>query len=430
MTKKLRMILVLFLTLYTAGWCGLSYLRYADRKAYADHTAEEMDELVKHMFGESSERMNSIPCEDSDNVLYIYRLNSVHENVEPFYIAAKNNFRPKNNLFAQLLKSNAVGFWKGRDRNAILVSKDGSKETLLNDEINSIDHVLDPTDWRLSVYCKSSEEFEACAEELDEWFDYCMQDNRIYCDDTAYYPNQTMYPNPVLEVEIRMENTRFWIEMSRTDMSIKGEDGLDCKETITQLLETEYKKMTDPEALDREKKQAWADSFMERYDGDYVKECVLEGSDIRYRMVCTDHALVTYSFALLKSCDSGKSWEVREIDPFAGLGGTWIDFTFLTEEFGFAALIHAGGDWADLYVTEDGGLNYHPCTFKGGIASLDDEKNYNPYDCPQMPYEEDGRLYVICKRGTDGAGAALFTSADHGYTFIYERIYIPPGDTL
>ena len=421
MIKKIPLWLWLPLTLYAIGWCGLSYLRYTDRKAYADHTAEEMDAIIKHEFGENAKRVDSIPCEDSDNILYIYRLSCTHKNAGSFYIAAKNNFFVNHNLFTQLLKSNAADFWKGRERNAVLVSIDGKKETPLNDEINNIDHALDPTDWRLSVSCKSSEEFETCAEELDEWFDYCMQDDGLYYRDTYY-------SDPVLEVEIRMGTIRFWIEMKHSDVYEKEPERLNRKETIIQLLETEYKKKADPDALEREKKQAWAASFMERYDGDYVKECLLEGSDIRYRMVCTDHALVTYSFALLKSCDGGKSWEVREIDPFAGLGGTWIDFTFLTEEFGFAALIHAGGDWADLYVTEDGGLNYHPCTFKGGIASLDDEKNYNPYDCPQMPYEEDDRLYVICKRGTDGVGAALFTSTDHGYTFIYERIYIPSSD--
>lgn len=424
----LRVILVLFFTLYAMGWCGLWYLRYVDRKTYADHTAEEMDEIIKHMFGDDSVRVDMVPCEDSDNILYIYRLNSVHENVGPFYIAAKNNFRPPNNLFAQMLKSNAVGFWKGRERDAILVSTDGSKETSLDDELNSIDHVLDTTDWRLSIYCGTREEFGACAEELDEWFDYCMQDNRIYCDDTSYYPNRTMYPNPVLEVEIRMENIRFWIEMDRTDMSIKGAEGLDCKETILQLLETEYKKETDPDALEEEYNQAWATSFMERYDGYYEKECVLEGSDICYRMVCVDAALGSRMYALLKCSDGGKSWEVRERDPFAGQWGMGIDFTFLTEEYGFASLMHNGGDSADLYVTEDGGLSYHPCIFKGGVASLGDGGHYNPYDYPQMPYEEDGRLCVICGKGIDGTGTALFSSTDHGYTFIYERIYIPSSD--
>ena len=54
-----------------------------------------------------------------------------------------------------------------------------------------------------------------------------------------------------------------------------------------------------------------------------------------------------------------------------------------------------------------------------------------------MPYEEDGHLYVLCGQGADGdyaggdsAGMALFTSADHGYTFIYQKIYVPSEDAL
>ena len=106
-----------------------------------------------------------------------------------------------------------------------------------------------------------------------------------------------------------------------------------------------------------------------------------------------------------------------------------IDFTFLTEEFGFASLMHNGGDEADLYVTEDGGRSYQPCVFQGVSAELEDGYYYQPYDYPQMPYEENGRLYVLCGQGMDGdyaggddAGKALFESPDHGYTFLYQGI--------
>ena len=109
-----------------------------------------------------------------------------------------------------------------------------------------------------------------------------------------------------------------------------------------------------------------------------------------------------------------------------------INFTFLTEEYGFASLDHNGGDEADLYVTEDGGKSYQKCIFQGVSAELEDGYYYNPYDYPEMPYEENGKLYVLCGQGADGdyaggddAGMALFESEDRGHTFLYQEIRKP-----
>ena len=109
--------------------------------------------------------------------------------------------------------------------------------------------------------------------------------------------------------------------------------------------------------------------------------------------------------------------------------GMGADFTFLTEDYGFASLMHNGGDEAELYVTKDGGQSYHLSVFQGVSATLENGYYYQPYDYPQMPYEEDGRLYVLCGQGADGdyaggdaAGMALFESTDQGYTFLYQGI--------
>ena len=49
-----------------------------------------------------------------------------------------------------------------------------------------------------------------------------------------------------------------------------------------------------------------------------------------------------------------------------------------------------------------------------------------------MPYEENGKLYVLCGQGADGdyaggddAGMALFESEDRGHTFLYQEIRKP-----
>ena len=115
--------------------------------------------------------------------------------------------------------------------------------------------------------------------------------------------------------------------------------------------------------------------------------------------------------------------------PFGGDMGMGIDFTFLDEELGFATLSHNGGDEADLYVTENGGESYQRAVIQGLEVTLEDGYLYNPYDFPQMPYEEDGKLYVLCGQGADGdyaggdaAGMALYESTDGGHTFTYKEI--------
>lgn len=175
--------------------------------------------------------------------------------------------------------------------------------------------------------------------------------------------------------------------------------------------------------------EEWAQQFLSRYQGDFEKECELDGGRIRFRMVVMDAALGSRWYGLLKSSDRGLSWQVVSDSPFGGDMGMGVDFTFLNEDFGFATLAHNGGDEADLYVTEDGGKSYRPVAIESPEVTLENGYQYRPYDFPQMPYEEDGKLYVLCGQGADGdyaggddAGMALFESADGGHTFIYKSI--------
>ncbi|MCM1136599.1 MAG: hypothetical protein NC400_13630 [Clostridium sp.] len=183
------------------------------------------------------------------------------------------------------------------------------------------------------------------------------------------------------------------------------------------------------EASDEE----WERQFLEQYRGDFEKECQLEEGGIRFRMVVLDAALGSRWYGLLKSMDRGLSWQVVSSSPFGGDMGMGVDFTFLNETLGFATLMHNGGDEADLYVTEDGGKSYQPVAIQGPQATLEGGYQYYPYDYPEMPYEEGGKLYVLCGQGADGdyaggdaAGMALFESMDGGRTFSYQ--YIKEGE--
>lgn len=169
--------------------------------------------------------------------------------------------------------------------------------------------------------------------------------------------------------------------------------------------------------------------FMKNYSGDYEKEIKLEGESIRYRMVVVDAALGKRLYGLIKSEDDGKTWKEVSLDPFDSQMGMSIDFTFLNENTGFATLAHNGGDSATLYVTEDGGKNYDLVSIEEKLFALPDGTMYAPYDYPQMPYESDGILYLLCGQGSDGdydggnqEAMAKYQSTDQGHTFTFVDI--------
>ena len=165
---------------------------------------------------------------------------------------------------------------------------------------------------------------------------------------------------------------------------------------------------------------------MDNYTGDFEKECFLADGKIGYRMVVLDAACGSRMYGLLKSTDGGASWQMASGDPFAGQMGMGVDFTFLDEKFGFATLMHNGGEEAYLYVTEDGGLSYQSVAMQGITVTFDDGYTYPIYDYPHMPYEENGKLYVLCGQVMDSyydsgdeVEMALYESTDGGHTFVF-----------
>lgn len=167
-------------------------------------------------------------------------------------------------------------------------------------------------------------------------------------------------------------------------------------------------------------------TYTEYDDRDYEKEVVLEG-EIRYRMIVLDAALGSRWYGLIKSRDGGKNWEVVSDDPFGQELGQGVDFTFLDENFGFATLMHNGGDTARLYVTEDGGRHYEPVEIEHKTETDSSGAIWAPYDYPRMPYEKDGKIYVLCGQGADGdynggdaKETARYRSEDHGHTFVFD----------
>lgn len=184
---------------------------------------------------------------------------------------------------------------------------------------------------------------------------------------------------------------------------------------------------SEKSTVEAEKKEESA--FMKNYDGEYEKEIILEGTSRRYRMVVVDAALGSRLYGLIKSQDDGRTWEEVSLDPFNSQLGMAVDFTFLDDKIGFATLAHNGGDNADLYITEDGGNHFEPVAIEEKLFALPDGTEYTPYDYPQMPYESNGVLVMLCGQGSDGdynggdqEAMAQYQSTDGGHTFTFQNL--------
>ena len=165
----------------------------------------------------------------------------------------------------------------------------------------------------------------------------------------------------------------------------------------------------------------------QQYLSQIEKRVAVPGTDICYAMYVADAALGSRLYGLLKSTDGGANWYVHSTNPFQDASGGSVEFTFLDESFGFAALSHNGGDEATLYVTEDGGQAFCPVPMLGNPkVTLTDGTQYEPYDYPQMPYYAKDQLVLTVGQGADGDydggdrnKLARFVSVDHGKTFVF-----------
>lgn len=137
-----------------------------------------------------------------------------------------------------------------------------------------------------------------------------------------------------------------------------------------------------------------------------------------YQLAVVDAAAGSRFYALKQTLDGGESWEILNPDPFLGSTGVSSGITFIDEQLGFIGLSHSGGSYADLYRTVDGGLTFEPVTLPLVEVPLTDNEKYEAFDFPEMPYEENGKLYLLINQGQDGdyngANKLLLLSDDKG----------------
>lgn len=391
----------------------------------------EIEETLKERYGDG---IRLVKTEPSGN--RIYQAPGDGPGKDPFYFCVWDGYEMKDNYMESLIKTDAAAFWQsGRKRKLAFVDRTGKlMEIMPNLQDMSIWRTEDDpkNQDRLLIFCHSVEDVRICAADLADWILYVLGDGR--------YPGAPGDDNVNFDIyvsfsggrkrELSFDVKRRAEENDWTELCQKIEDRL---MNYAEEYGEKYNAATvdlenNGEMRPEEENVAWEAQFLASYQGDYEKEVFLSDGVTGYRMVVLDAALGSRMYGLVKSTDGGESWKVESKDPF-GESGMGIDFTFLDESFGFATLMHNGGDEADLFVTENGGKSYERCVMQGFTVTLDDGYVYNPYDYPQMPYEEDGMIYVLCGQGEDGdydggdeAKMAVYESADHGHTFVFKEM--------
>ncbi len=144
-----------------------------------------------------------------------------------------------------------------------------------------------------------------------------------------------------------------------------------------------------------------------------------------YQLSVVDSALGSRFYALLQSKDGGKSWKTINKDPYLNHTGVSAGITFIDEFLGFIALSHNGGTQAELYRTTDGGLSYEEIFLPTIDVPLIEDQVQEPFDFPEMPYEQGGKIWILVGQGQDGDYKSgikiLYQSEDQGKTWTFVR---------
>ncbi len=398
-----------------SSFLGSRYIYYEPawgifRKRFQGWSQEEIEETVKRRYGEGIVLLETEPSGTR-----VYRAPGAGPGKEPFEFWVKNNYEMEDNYVESLIQSNALAYWPNRQGRKTYFSTSAGKGR-----------------GQLTFPCYSMEDVTFCASDIADWVLYVLADERYPDTPESEYADFTIwvdfYGARKGEISLNVKRNakeNDWEKLCK-----------DISEKIMVYAKIYWESGSSADTGEESGEEigpgedaAWEERFLADYHrDDYEKEVFLQDGMIGYRMVVLDAALGSRMYGLIKSTDGGESWQVKSRDPF-GESGMGIDFTFLDEDFGFATLMHNGGDEADLFVTENGGESYERCVMQGFTVALDDGYVYDPYDYPGMPYEEEGVIYVLCGQGADGdydggdrAKMALYRSADHGHTFVFQEM--------
>lgn len=137
-----------------------------------------------------------------------------------------------------------------------------------------------------------------------------------------------------------------------------------------------------------------------------------------YHLKQVDAAMGSFFYVLNHTYDGGNTWVTINSDPFSGNLGVVSGVVFINKDVGFIGLSKSGGSFAELYQTKDGGSSFEKVVLPPIEVPLTNSRMQMPFDFPEMPYQENGRLMLLVNQGQDndynGGSKALYQSTDNG----------------
>lgn len=334
-----------------------------------------------------------------------------------------------NPLITQKMIEKAETFWENEFRWAALYNEKENTYQIIG-VLNEEQTQPEEGEIYLMLACSSEDDICECAKDITNWMYQALEEKDFLTKDgqaakavaKIYIQRYAFEETSIFPVELAAMPE--WIEKNTWE-----ENCTKVEDKIRESAKQADVRWDDEEEVAQEnvnEDETLAKEFMMNYQGDYEKECLVGDGTIRYRMLTVDAACGSRAYGLIKSVDAGKSWDVVTLDPFNQTLGMGIDFVFLDEEFGFATLARNAGNSADMYVTRDGGESYKPVSVEKYYVPLTEDYYFMAYDTPGMPYEENGKLYLLCGQGADGdyaggdqAAMALYESKDNGDSFSF-----------
>lgn len=347
------------------GFWGSKYIYYEPvggifRTPFRGWNDEKIAAYLEERYGEGM-----VLVETESDGTRIYQAPGAKPGSRPFYFCVWNGYEIEDNFEYSLIKSDASGFWKNDRKRQIyfIDSYDQRIEAGEDGEWSTRDCPQNKD--RLVVYCSSRADVKPCAADLADWIFYEYGEGR--------YSDRQSQDDTFYNICIKYAEEKEWKFMFDIKQEIKESDwaGLcqkieirleDCVKAVEERKDAEKEEAEDSGAMSLEELEEWAAGYMENYRGDFEREVFLPDGVIGYRMVVMDAALGNRAYGLLKSTDGGESWQIANYNPFDTMG-MGVDFTFLDENFGFATLMHQGGDaaWLALFESTDHG---HTFSFK------------------------------------------------------------------
>lgn len=169
----------------------------------------------------------------------------------------------------------------------------------------------------------------------------------------------------------------------------------------------------------------------EKIDSNRVKFLSFPTDDIGYVVASAGRTMSQEVQVIYKSTDGGHSFKEIGFGP-----STWLiqSAGFIDENIGFISYPGIEGAETNFYRTEDGGSTFEPIILPT-IEKQWMDASFEPFIQPEMPYEENGELFLLVNQGSQGdylGGRikAKLKSEDKGKTWEYIGLVEPHSEEL